>query len=409
MSSLISMVGSVWSGAVAAVMQLFGTVGGVIGGWLAGLGAKLLSFQWVKNVYNFIGKIADVLKKTVFNDKAVRIMKVVLTLALFGLSVAQAVLTVKFFIVNVTDAFEEGAEFIVFFVLVCAAAVFFLCSLLLFLWRLFKKKTDYTFVAALFYFYLVAMFAHAMTGLLFYRDLAGSFDVLKIALIVVFAVTAFIKLIDRENPTSVIAFFLCAIGVLVVYFVYKSEGFAKIVQFTFGSEFALNSKEIGFISYFRQMALAFEPISELPAADPVLAVVRFGLSLSETSGKFVAGMVTAFTGFVLFVSEVAPYLLLTAFIGFAMAMLNDRPKQVSYLAKTLKGLKYLFFGLLTALLAAWITTFFYPDGQTVGVSLYTAPAVLSILAVVALSVLCAGSCKLVGEKGANRFRPKKKK
>ena len=402
------MVSSVWSGAVAAVMKLFGTVGGIIGGWVARLGAKLLSFQWVRSIYNFFGKIVDVLKKTVFNDKAVRIMKAVLTLALFGLSVAQAVLSIKVFIADADRAFEEGAEFIVFFVLICAAALFFLCSLLLFLWRLCKKKFDYSFIPALFYFYLMAMFAYAMTGLLFYRDLVNSFDVLRIALIVVFAILALIKLIDRENPTSAIAFLLCAVGVLVVYFVFQSEGFAKIAQFTFGSEIALNSKEIGFIPYFRQMSLAFDPNFEL-SSTPTMEVVRLGLSLSETSGRFVAGMAAAFIGFVLFVSEVAPYLLLTAFVGFAMAMLNDRPKQVSYLSKMLKGLKYLFFGLLVALLAAWITTLLYPDGKAVVMSLCTSSAVLSIMAVALLAILCAVSRKLVGEKGANRYKPKEKK
>ncbi len=404
MSAVFSLLTSIVEMCSSFALKTFGKLATVVGGWIAILGKNLLSFEWIKSIYELICNIAGYLKKTLFNAKVVKIFNILLSLALFALAVVQAVFGLQVYIGDAKSALS-GVTAVVFFVINIASFFIYILYLLAFILGIFKKKFRYGFVSALFFTYLMAFMSYHMTGLLLYRDLVDSFETLKIALIVIFAVLAVLKLFDPEHVTSVFAFLLCGLGVLFVYLLFRYAGFANVAVYDFGKESSVTAGNVGFLAYFRHTAEYFEGTLNPNVYSPSTEILLQCIALSEQSGKFVASLAVVLNGFILSVSAIAPYLLLSVLSGFAMGMLNNRVLQVAYLSKALKALKYLFFGIFCAFLAALILSFFY-GGETFLLSVDR--SLLSLFAVIGLAILCALSRKLIIDKYAGKLKLKKK-
>lgn len=404
MSAVFSLLTSIVETGSSIVLKTFGRLATVVGRWIAILGQKILSFEWIKSIYEAICKVAGYLKKTIFNAKVVKIMNILLSLTLFALAVVQAVFGVQVYIADAKIALS-GVSAVVFFVINAASFFIYILYLLAFVLGIFKKRFRYGFISALFITYLLAYMSYNMTGLLLYRNLADSFGTLKIALIVIFAVLAVLKLFDQDHVTSVFAFLLCGLGVLFVYLLFRYVYFANVAVYEFGKESSTTAGNVGFLAYFRHTAAYFAGTLDTTVYSPSTEILLQCVALSEQSGKFVASLAVVLNGLVVTVSEIAPYLLLSVLGGFAMGMINNRFQQVAYLSKTSKALKYLFFGILCAFLAALILSFFF-GGETF--VLKTDKSLLSLFAVVGLAALCALSRKLIIDKYANKLKLKKK-
>ena len=407
MGAIIAAITSFGGTVVAFAVKIFGFLATTLGGWIAGWGWKLLSFQWIKSVYEFLGKIIGFLKKTVFNAKFVKFVRVILSLGIFALAVVQTVYITKVFFAGY-DPLYGGGVYIAFFAVNVIAIAVFVLYLFAFIAGLFKKKIRYGFIAALLSVYAVALFSLGQLGGGFYRNLAFSFNNLKLVFIITFVVLALFKLIDGEKPTSVWAFLLCAISVLLCYFAFNGQKFAAIAIYEFSEEIPeITAKNVNLVSYIMSAVEYFSGGDTLSGV--TAEIFSQSVALSSSSGVFVAGITVVFNGLIIAVCTLAPYLLFSAGIGFLMSLLNDRTAQYIYLTKTLKALKYLFLGLLFAFIGAIILSAFYGAGGGI-VKLYLSASncVVTFLAVLGLAVFSGISRKLIADKLVNKLKLKKK-
>lgn len=377
-----------------------------VGGWLASIGLKLLSFQWIKSLYGFLCEVVGFLKKTIFNAKFVKVVRVVLSLGIFALAVVQAVFIGKVFFAGF-DPLSGGGVYIAFFVINVIAIIIFVLYLFAFIAGLFKKKIRYGFVAALLSVYLVALFSLGQLGEGFYRDLVQSFDVLKLIFIILFAALALFKLIEGEKPTSVWAFLLCVGSVVLCFLAFTGQKFAVIPMYGFSEEIPeVAANNVNIVSYIR---IAVEYFSDGNVLGGVTTEIFLqSVTLSSVSGVFVAGVAVAFNGFIIIVCTLAPYLLFSAGIGFLMSLLNDRISQYIYLTKTLKTIKYLFWGLFLAFVGTLVLSMFYNfDGGIVRIYLSEGNCVITFLLVLGLAATAAISRKLIADKFTNKLKLQK--
>ncbi len=405
MNAVFAAIASAWHAVSSAVIRGVGFVAGTVGGWFAKIGRKFLSFEWVKRICELFKKIYGFLKKTVFNPKVVKIAKIVLSFALFGLAVAQMVFAALTLFSGASAALTGKADSVIFFVLNALSALVCAAFLLSFVFGLFKKTFRYGFVGALLCFYIIAMMSAEFTGAPLYRDLAENIFGLKIAAIVVFAVLALLKLTDEEKPTSILAFLFCVLSAVAIVLLYRMGGFGGIAAYDFGQELHLGAEEVGALAYFRRLG---EFLSGAERGGGVSgAILSQSLALAETSGKFAAAFAAAGNCLVCFVCSLAPYVLLTALTGCFMGALNDRLAQTVYLSRTLKTFKYLFFGVLVAFLAALCVQPLFGDGPIVLLPDFVA-ALVALLSTAALAGGCALSRKMIADKYAHKLKIKEK-
>lgn len=405
MNAVLIAITSAWRSLSSAVLGGVGFVATTVGGWFLSVGRKFLSFEWVKRICEFCKKVYDALKKTVFNPKVVKIANIVLSLALFGLAVTQLVFAMIALITGASTALTGTAEAIVFFVLNVLSAGVCVLFLLSFVLGLFKKTFRYGFVGAFIFSYVIAMMSANFTGAVLYQDLAENVFGLKIAAIVVFAVLAVLKLTDEKKPTSVFAFFLCILSAVTVVLLYQAGGFGNIASYDFGQEFHRSAEGVGFIAYFRHISEYFSGTAE--GGDVARAIMLQSLSLADTSGKFAAAFAATGNGLICFICSLAPYVLLTTLAGFFMGTLNDRLAQTVYLSKTLKTLKYLFFGILIAFLAALVIQPIFEKGQ-IALIPNVGAALAALISVATLAAASALSRKMITEKYARKLKIKEK-
>lgn len=402
MSAIITAITSAFSKVTALILKGLSVVGGVVGGWFVSLGSKLLSFEWVQKVVNCCSKVVSYLKKTIFNAKVVKLIKFLLSVALFALTIVQIVFIVKAIVSSPEGLALDGVANIVVFALNVAALVVVVAYLLVYVLGLFKKRINWGFVGAMFGAYVITLMSNDVVGSLVYRDIAASYGKLKIAFIVVFAIATVISLLDSTQHTSFWAFVLSALGALFVYLLYKSVNIVEMVSYTMGVESTFGSGMMGFVGYFNYISEYFAGTLNTNFYIPTVQVLAQSASLSATSGKFVASIAIVFNGFVMVVSQLAPYLLLTAFGGFAMSMINNKPTQILYLSKTLKALKYLFGCLLCSVVVGGILTAFF-NSDSLALNINVGKVVLSLVAVIGLAILCALSRKLIVNNCAKRM------
>lgn len=388
MSVLIMTITSAWNQVIALVVKISGFLMGMVGSLVATISKKFLSFQWVKSVYSFLEKIKNVLKNTIFNAKVVKICNILLSLTLFALTAAQTIFIAVVLIGMDDSVLPVGAENMTFFVINVASVVILIGFLIAFIVKLWKKKLSYGFLAAILYVYFLMLFSDRFTSQLIFRDLIRSFDTLKVAFIVIFSILAFLKLFDADHSINFSSFLFSALGVLFIYLLFESTWFANIASYDMHAESVLTSKDIDFLSYFRHVNEYFAETLRVDAFSPSKELLLQSLALMETTGKFVTSMAIILNGFVLFVSALAPYLLLSTLVGFVLSLLNRPPLQVAYLSKSLKAYKYLFFGLLFALISALILSCVYRDDAELLFQLNVSNILFSLLSVIGLVILC---------------------
>lgn len=408
MGALIATITSLWGTVAAWAIKIFGVVATTVGDWFAGIGWKLLSFQWIRNVYEFLSKIAGVVKKVFFNSKIVKLIKVVATLGLFSMAIVQTVFIARI-VLNSKTEYIGDAVFWAFLIINAASIFIFALYLLAFIVGLFKKELRYGFVAALFFVYIISLFSYRNTGLKLYLNIFQSFDTLKVIFLIALGVLVIFKLADERERCCFSAFLLCVIGIAICLLIYKGGNFANIVVYGFSEEIPeVAAKDVGFIGYLRVAIEYFSGDGEI-LSGVSSGILLQSVAVAKSYGNFLASVAVAFNGLIIAVSSLAPYLLFTVGVGFLMSLINGRIKQVIYLTKVIRTLKYLFFGMLCMLAAAIILPFFF--GTKVGIISLTLNmwnTVLSFLVIFALVILSSGARKLITDKFANKLNLKKR-
>ncbi|MBO4252030.1 MAG: hypothetical protein J5911_05170 [Clostridia bacterium] len=407
MSALIAAITSLLGSLSAVAMKAVTFLATTTGGWFVGIGWKLLSFQWIRNVYDFLSNVVSIVKKMFFNPFIVKAVKIIATLGLFALAVVQTVFMAKIFL-GIKQIFNGDTILKLIMLLNVAAIAVFIIYLLAFLLGLLKKKLRYGFIAALFFVYITVAFSYYNTGLKIYRELFQSFDTLKVVFMAVLGVLAIFKLADGIKQTSVIAFLLCLAGVILCMFVFNAD-FAGIVIYGFEGEIpAVASNKVGFIAYIRSLIEYFSKDGDMLSGVSA-EIVSQGFACGKNLGSFAGSVAIVFNGLIIAVCTFAPYLLFTVGVGLIMSLLNERVKQIIYISKALKALKYLFLGLLSALVAALILSFFIgAAGTAVSFELDIANSILSFLTIIVLVFLSMGARKLITDKPISKINLKKK-
>ena len=400
MASIIAAITSFGGTALAFAIKIFGSMSTVVGGWFSSIGWKLLSFQWIKSVYDFIVNAFGILKKTVFNPKVVKIARVIVSLALFVLTAVQIYFLVKVFVAF----YPYEGEFIPILALNGVAIVFCVGYCLAFLFGLIKKKMRYGFIATIVATYFIVLFSSNLLVVKFYSDLYRAFDALKIPFIAVFSALAILKLIDAEKRTSIFAFFLSALGVFVAYKLFNDENFAYILKFEYVSgEVTFSSNGIRLFPMFREL-IAFFSGQNSGLYDMGAQLVRESISYSVNHGVWIAGIILVVNFSVIIICEILPYVIISVGIGLMMSMLNNRTMQSAYLTKTIRLLKYAFWGAFVALILAFIGMFVVNGKGALILTMNVGGIILTFAAIIGLLIICYISRKLIADKYYNEFK-----
>lgn len=390
------------SGIIAFIVGLWHTVSAVVGGFLsgvlvkvgailAGLGLKLLSFEWIKKVWEIIQKIWGVLKKTIFNAKFLAVVKVILAVGICGLvgfncfSVGKQVylehqtLLELFNFENTLQSAQAVGVLMVAIGLIISAV-----SVLLFVFGLIKKRVRLGFIPAILLTYIVALFVDELIYFPFMQSLIQQFKLINlIALLTVFY--AVIKAFDKDRHSSFFGFFFCGLGLLLAFLLFKSSNLAQLMTFS-TSEAQIGLSDLNLINLIRGMGGK----ETIVGIDSVM--VEWCLGYATRNGNFVCALV--YMGLVLcvFVAKLFPYLILSLAVGFLMGVINDRPNQHVFLSRVLEVLKLavIFVLVVTVVVIVLAVAFKDPAGLSIGVGV---GSLIFTLAMCALLAIIAGSAR----------------
>lgn len=403
MGALIAAITSLGGTIAMFTIKIFGSFATVAGGWMANIGWKLISFEWINKIYNFFGKVFGFLKKTLFNPKVVSILKIILTVGLFALNGVQL-----YFIAKVYTGHEsfEYDDKVALALNLFAAAICVIFSLA-FIFGLFKKKLRYGFISAILAIYFITAFSAKYFGGLYagniYREISSSFDTLKIPFLIGFAVLAILKLINVENPTSVFAFFLSAACAVIAYLLFKNENFACFVEYDYlGGELAENSNNVGLKSVVDEL-IKFFSADGAGGSGLGKYIVEGSIAAKETQGNFIAALILAANVGLILVSKLLPFVFVAIAVGAVMSMLNDRTKQCVYISRCIRLLKYAFWGTLVALICGICVSVFFKDPDLTA-TLNVGGYIAVFVAIFGLLLLFVIARKLIADKFVNKFK-----
>lgn len=360
MSAIILAIKGLWDTVSLLVTGLFSKIIVKVGALLAGLGLKLLSFEWIKKIWEIIQKIWDVLKKTLFNAKFLGVIKVLITLALCGIVGYNCYLIGSELFAN----YQNVLEFIksdkllevfkaISFILVAVGLVITAILVISYLFGLLKKKIRLGFIPAILFTYLLATFLNKHAYFPEMEELIKKFALVNLVGILT-TVYAVIKAFDKDRHSSFFGFFFCGIAILVCFLLFSSTKIGVFFSFT-SSEADVSLLDITFINFIKGM-IGKEIIIGTDAM-----MVTWAKNFHLANGSLVGALVYMMTVFALYASMLIPFMLLSLAVGFLMALINDRPSQHAHLTKVLAVVKSVVFCVLAVTLFAILLAFAFKD------------------------------------------------
>ena len=360
MSAIILAIKGLWDTVSLLVTGLFSKVIVKVGALLAGLGLKLLSFEWIRKIWEIIQKIWDVLKKTLFNAKFLGVVKVLITLALCGIVGYNCYLIGSELFAN----YQNVLEFIksdkllevfkaISFILVAVGLVITAILVISYLFGLLKKKIRLGFIPAILFTYLLAMFLNTHAYFPEMEELIKKFALVNLVGILTM-VYAVIKAFDKDRHSSFFGFFFCGIAILACFLLFSSTKIGVFFSFT-SSEVDVSLLDITFINFIKGM------IGKETVIGTDAMMVTWAKNFHLANGSFVGALVYMMTIFALYASMLIPFMLLSLAVGFLMALINDRPSQHAYLTKVLGVVKSVVFCVLAVTLFAILLALVFKD------------------------------------------------
>lgn len=377
---------------------------------LAKVGIKLLSYEWIKKIYEVIGKVLSFIKKVFLNQKVIAILKYVLAIGLCGITLVQI-----YFVGNSayagfgdilallkTDSIGVkifSSLFLAVLVIgVLATTILCLRSVL----KIFKKQIKLGFVPALLFTYLALIFLSSSLKSKAIISVMESFKLINV-LAIVLAVFAFFKLFDKAYPVSFFGLVFASIGIVLAFLIFKALSFGSLINFEIVGEIAFSGKDV----YLTDAINGF--LSPQDSAGLMRMVALWGLSFAKDSGNFATSIVLTLSTFAIMVCQILPYALLSCAIGLLMGLVNERQQQYAYLTKVLKTLGYMLITVAIAfvLILILVLAFKTPKGVYLIVTQNVGGFILTFGIILALVILTAGARALFAHKLYGKRMPKK--
>lgn len=339
---------------MAALVALYTKVAGMVvslstmilgkcGALLAKLGVKLLSFNWIEKVVEVFKTVLDFIKKFLFNEKVIAILRFLLSLGLTAIAFVQVFLIVKVFVVEFNSfkdllLLKQVEIYIALAILkfgVIATTVFAIKNLI----GTFKKKIDITFIPILVSTYVLIAFLSGLIPKVFFVKIVGAFSLMMVLAIVTYAF-AIVKLFDLNVKASFGAFLFSTIAIFVVFWSFNNQDLALFLNYQIGGELSFSPNQVNFIAVLRS-------VGNLDLAVGLdYSILNACYLMQVESGAFLSALAVTLNVILIVVSNIIPYALLLLVGGFVVALISDRFVQSVYLSRVLNGLKYLFIAML---------------------------------------------------------------
>lgn len=386
----------------AKIVNLAGALVTKCLGLLAGLGGKLLSFEFVKKIVDVIKSVVDVIKKYVLNEKVVTIAKFILSIGLLVLTFVQVFLVGKDIVLDLLGEklFFGGdvvtklvfAACVVGLVLTLALAVKGLIGLI-------KKDFNVQFVSAL-------LFTCAVNSLLkpFVVDEIAEKVIAQFTLVDVVAIVtvvyALATLLKAKGEGSFLGTFFSTIGAVVVFLIFKNVNLGWFLTYEIIGETTFSVKDVDLVA----VLLGVNDLDQVMGFE--YSILHWCLSLKDGMGAFASALALTLNVMAIIVGALLPFAILSLAVGFLCATVCDRYNQFILLSRVIYTLKMIFLFALVGAVSSFVISTWLGHGF-MAVAMNVKGMITTLIFIIIISIIANIARKCVVSKPHNCIKTKK--